>query len=96
LEKLQEKYRETGNKARDRLSELYLDDVEAVTARLNKQALPRITRFLLSVDGVYETMLLEAIESGVGREPGGRGNPASHAGYGPGSTAQVVSPRSGK
>jgi hypothetical protein len=68
LEDTVRKYRRTGAEAREVLSSKWLNDAEAVTANLNKRALPVTTRLLLSQPGVYETLLLRAIEEGVGRE----------------------------
>lgn len=98
LDELKDDYKTRGgNDARRELSEQYLDDVEAVTVRLNKQALPRTTRLLLSVEGVYEMLLLDAIgKKGIGLERrdrtgrGGRG-PEDAGGY----PAQAVVRREG-
>jgi hypothetical protein len=67
LAKLRDKYSKGLDAKRKKLAEKYLDAAEAVTARLNRQALPRTTRLLLAVEGVYETLLLKAIQEGVGR-----------------------------
>lgn len=71
LDRLDAKYRalEDRSDARRVLSASYLNEVEAVTRSLNAQSLPRTTRLLLGVDGLYETLLLRAIQAGVGAAP---------------------------
>jgi hypothetical protein len=68
LDALDAKYRAREQKmdARRILSTRYLNEAEAVTRSLNSQSLPKTTRLLLAVDGLYETLLLQAIRSGVG------------------------------
>jgi len=71
LDRLDAKYRalEDRSDARRVLAAGYLNEVEAVTRSLNAQSLPRTTRLLLGVDGLYETLLLRAIQAGVGAAP---------------------------
>ncbi|MGH7629079.1 MAG: hypothetical protein ACREOF_06760 [Gemmatimonadales bacterium] len=67
LERVEEKYSGKAEELRSLLADRYLEEAEAVTARLNKKALPELTRALLAVDGVYEQLLIRAIEA-VGGE----------------------------
>jgi hypothetical protein len=57
------------------LADNYLDDTEAVTASLNRRALPALTRALLGAEGVYELLLVQAFRrlDGDAPEP-----PATH------------------
>jgi hypothetical protein len=59
----------TIDKIRTQLASHYLNATEKVTARLNRQALPRTTRMLLAIDGMYEFLLLTALKGGVGTTP---------------------------
>lgn len=68
VEELKKK-RETIDGIRSQLASHYLNVTEKVTARLNRQALPRATRMLLAIDGMYEFLLLTALKSGVGTAP---------------------------
>jgi hypothetical protein len=68
LAQLEAKYRPRLESTRKKLAEKYLDAAEDVTARHNRQALPRTTRILLATDGVYEALLLKALEDGVGQQ----------------------------
>ena len=54
---------------RYQLASHYLNETEKVTSRLNRQALPRSTRMLLAVDGMYEYLLLTALKHGIGTSP---------------------------
>lgn len=62
---------------RRQLASHYLNETEKVTARLNRQALPRATRLLLSIDGLYECLLFSALKDGIGTAPAA-GPPETH------------------
>jgi len=82
-----------GEAARKRLSGQYLDDAEAVTERLNRQALPRTTRLILAAGDVYPVLLVDAIREMIkdgwgsdrpgngGVKPDGDGHEHEHGGH---------------
>jgi hypothetical protein len=69
LVELLKKHDKTIDDVRRELASHYLNVTEKVTSRLNRQALPRATRTLLAIDGMYEHLLLSALKRGIGTTP---------------------------
>jgi hypothetical protein len=74
LEDLETKYTKSKKDNEEYLADNYLEEAEAVTASLNRHALPAMTRALLAADGVYEHFLVAAVRRVV-EEPG---SPTTH------------------
>lgn len=60
--RLRAKYGREADALRRHLASKHVEEVEAVTDRLNRQSLSRTTRFLLTIDGVYEAVLAAGVD----------------------------------